>query len=246
MAGELRMVRMRFDMARLFELGRRRRLPLREVDLGYLLHCEMKELFGADSPQPFAVRETRGRNATVLAYSKRSKADLEEHARTFADPAVHATCDFGAGHFDEKEMPRSWQSGARYGFEVRACPVVRMSSDGPRWRKGAEVDAFLARCWKQEGRPVERGEVYREWLARELDRGGGARLVKFGMRAFRRERLLRRDRAADRKSHHSERPDALLSGILEVGDGNAFAALLARGVGRHRAFGFGMLLLRLA
>ncbi|MEE8524028.1 MAG: type I-E CRISPR-associated protein Cas6/Cse3/CasE [Thermoanaerobaculia bacterium] len=41
-----------------------------------------------------------------------------------------------------------------------------------------------------------------------------------------------------------ERPDALLTGTLEVTDPDAFATLLARGVGRHRAFGFGMLLLR--
>ncbi len=244
MPGELRMLRMRFDVSKLFELGRRRRLPLREVDLGYLLHCEMKELFGAESPEPFSVRDARGRHTTVLAYSSRSKADLEEHARAFADPAVHAACDFGAGGFEEKELPRSWRAGARLGFEVRACPIVRMSSDGPRWRKGAEVDAFVARCWKQEGRPVDRGGVYREWLAREVQRGGGARLLEFEMHAFKRERLLRRDHGAERKSHHTERPDALLRGVLEVADGDAFAALLARGVGRHRAFGFGMLLLR--
>jgi CRISPR system Cascade subunit CasE len=44
--------------------------------------------------------------------------------------------------------------------------------------------------------------------------------------------------------HESEGPDAVLEGVLEVVDGEAFAALLRRGVGRHRAFGFGMLLLR--
>jgi CRISPR system Cascade subunit CasE len=35
-----------------------------------------------------------------------------------------------------------------------------------------------------------------------------------------------------------------MTGILEVTGGEAFARLLARGVGRHRAFGFGMLLLK--
>ncbi len=39
MPAELRMLRMHFDVAKLFELGRRRGLPLRDVDLGYLLHC---------------------------------------------------------------------------------------------------------------------------------------------------------------------------------------------------------------
>ncbi|MFG1332515.1 type I-E CRISPR-associated protein Cas6/Cse3/CasE [Xanthobacter autotrophicus] len=36
---------------------------------------------------------------------------------------------------------------------------------------------------------------------------------------------------------------AVLVGTLTVRDAQAFAALLARGVGRHRAFGYGMLLL---
>jgi CRISPR system Cascade subunit CasE len=36
----------------------------------------------------------------------------------------------------------------------------------------------------------------------------------------------------------------LLRGELTVADPDAFSALLARGVGRHRAFGYGMLLLR--
>ena len=39
-------------------------------------------------------------------------------------------------------------------------------------------------------------------------------------------------------------PDVVMQGRLRVSDPQAFAQLLARGVGRHRAFGFGMLLLR--
>ena len=35
-----------------------------------------------------------------------------------------------------------------------------------------------------------------------------------------------------------------MRGILAITDPTAFADLLARGVGRHRAYGYGMLLLR--
>jgi CRISPR system Cascade subunit CasE len=86
--------------------------------------------------------------------------------------------------------------------------------------------------------------VYRDWLSRELGRGEAARLAQYEMRSFKRERLLRRDHGAERTSHHAERPDAVLGGVLEIADGEAFAGLLSRGLGRHRAFGFGMLLLR--
>jgi CRISPR system Cascade subunit CasE len=41
-----------------------------------------------------------------------------------------------------------------------------------------------------------------------------------------------------------EKPDVTLRGRLSITDSAAFADLLRRGVGRHKAFGFGMLLLR--
>ncbi len=247
MPGELRMLRLRFDAAKLHELGRRRRLPLRAEDLGYLLHCELKELFGAEAPGPFAVQGTPGRSVTVLAYSRRSEAELEDHARAFADPAVYAACDFRA--MEGKVMPNGWMPGRRLGFQLRACPVVRLSKDlrlpsgDATIRAGAEVDAFLARCWRTEG-PVDREAVYREWLTAEIERRGGARLVGMRMEAFQRERLVRRDQGPNRKAHLAERPDALMAGEIEVTDPERFTQLLARGVGRHRAFGFGMLLLR--
>lgn len=40
------------------------------------------------------------------------------------------------------------------------------------------------------------------------------------------------------------RREAVFEGTLTVTDGTAFTGLLSRGVGRHRAFGFGMLLVR--
>jgi CRISPR system Cascade subunit CasE len=38
----------------------------------------------------------------------------------------------------------------------------------------------------------------------------------------------------------------VFNGVLEVTEPGTFASSLARGIGRHRAFGFGMLLLRQA
>jgi len=39
-------------------------------------------------------------------------------------------------------------------------------------------------------------------------------------------------------------PDAVFKGVLQIHDADAFNRLLRRGIGRHRAFGFGMLLLK--
>jgi len=244
MSAELYMLRLRFETPRLYELGRRRHLPVREIDVGYLLHCALKELFGAEAPAPFTLVRTESRHLEVLAYSRRGVAELRDHARAFADPNVHGCCDIDALEQNVKRMPEAWPVAARLGFRVRACPIVRMSSDGPRWRKGAEVDAFLARCWKEEGQPVNRESVYREWLAKELERRGSARLVSLELKGFQRQPVVRRDHAGDRKTHVAERPDAMLEGVLQVVEGHDISTLLARGIGRHRAFGFGMVLLR--
>jgi len=62
---------------------------------------------------------------------------------------------------------------------------------------------------------------------------------------FRRVRSQRNARVGGKvKQRGVERPDALFTGELTIRDAEAFARLLARGIGRHRAFGFGMLLLR--
>ena len=39
-----------------------------------------------------------------------------------------------------------------------------------------------------------------------------------------------------------EGPDATVHGTLTIGDPDTVAALLARGLGRHRAYGYGILM----
>jgi CRISPR system Cascade subunit CasE len=75
----------------------------------------------------------------------------------------------------------------------------------------------------------------------------GAALVQARLEVFRLGRVVRRGSfAADgrRPLRPQLGPDATFTGVLQVRDPDAFAGLLARGIGRHRAFGFGMLLLR--
>ena len=71
---------------------------------------------------------------------------------------------------------------------------------------------------------------------------GGARIVVEGRRdmslaAFRRTRVPRGGR-------RFEGPDAVFQGALTVENLESFVQLLARGVGRHRAYGYGRRLLR--
>jgi CRISPR system Cascade subunit CasE len=92
---------------------------------------------------------------------------------------------------------------------------------------------------------LNREAIYREWLERELGRNGAARTLHAELVRFQLQRLARRTHTTgNRRFHRCERPDATLTGMLEVASPEPFLALIRRGLGRHRGFGFGMLLLR--
>lgn len=81
-----------------------------------------------------------------------------------------------------------------------------------------------------------------DWLATRL--AGAATLDQADLRHFRRTRTLRSTHHSEgRRTHRVEGPDALIGGILTITDPAAFTTLLAKGIGRHAGFGYGMLLL---
>ena len=231
------------------------------LDTGYRLHALFAALFGPAAPKPFAIPDQAGANGggdpavlPILAYSSRPLAELRALAQAAATPQAWRAVSWDAAA--DKPMPAAFQAGLALGFQLRACPVVRLArgaasrSEGRRL-PGAEVDAFLAaRDAAGPGGKVEREPVYRRWLGEQFDRGGGARLQSLTVQALRRSPVFRRGHQpadpgkASAPDRSFDRPDVTFSGRLEVTDPAAFTEWLARGVGRHRAFGFGMLLLR--
>jgi len=212
-------------------------------DGGYGWHALLAAAFGERAPTPFRVVERAGRPPYVLAYSPVPAEDLRAQAALYADPLVENALQTQT--LDGKALPETFAVGQRLGFEVRIRPVVRrvvQARTGKTRSRSRERDAFLdAIEGKETAERVNREDVYRDWLARHLDTGGAA-LEQAHALGLRRSRVMRR--ARDRHPKSVEGPDALFAGTLCVRDPQAFAALVARGIGRHRAFGFGMLLLR--
>ena len=245
----LHLVQLSLDPRQLAVLGLREKLPARQDDLEYLVHAHLAALFGESTIQPFRVMGQASR-VQVLGYSAKCGDELREHAASFAEPADHSACDWS--RFASKAMPESWAAGSRLGFEVRVCPVVRLANDMEvegkdgevlRYHRGAEVDAWVHRRFLAgAGTAVGRSEVYHDWLGDRLD--GAACQETSSLEAFRRRRLVRKRQGGERKSRVVERPDVVMRGILTVTEGERFQQLLRRGIGRHKAFGFGMLLLR--
>jgi CRISPR system Cascade subunit CasE len=245
MSDGLFMVQLRLNAERLIRFAQDQGInQARDEDLGYCIHAWLAATFGPLAPKPFRLLDPsiawrKNRPLQWLGYSAHDGAALREQAETFAAPLALAVCD-PADLAGAKRMPPAWTAGWRFGFEVLACPVSR--------REDEEKDVFLRQveAMGETDSPLDRTAVYSAWLARQLDRA--AALESVWLEGFRLVRLLRRSQeTADQARRFGRRlvhPQALLRGELTVRDGAAFAGLLARGVGRHRAFGYGMLLLR--
>jgi CRISPR system Cascade subunit CasE len=251
---ELQLVRWVLDRRALARVAAKQHLPS-WVDDGYLLHAGLSQLFAtsrerAEVPlECFAVDDVYAEAVQkpellfVLAYAKESASALEAKMGPAREAILRG--------FDSKPAP-SLDRGTRATFRTRVCPVVRTKQPGEGERevakdskgrsKSREVDAFVHRVMGVErDKAVSREAVYGQWLKGQLEANGACAMESATLVEFRRENMRRRGRE---HGGRIERPNAVLEGTLTVGDPTAFAALLARGVGRHRAFGFGMLLLR--
>lgn len=211
-------------------------------DEGRMLHHALSEAFGKSVAQPFRLLPGRNgaRRATLYAYTSHGEADLREALATTAPPEAHSLLRPASLRW--KAMPNAWRPGRVLAFDVRIRPVSRLlrpleaGTGQPPFKKGAEVDAFLIAAIRAGQSAPSREEVYRDWLAKRL---AGAELLpeRTHLKAF--------ERSSTRYQHRAgEAPTAIFHGALRITDGALFAARLQHGIGRHIAYGFGMLLLR--
>lgn len=230
------------DPQRLAAWAARHRLLDKEGDLGYALHALLRAAFGEQAPQPFRYLDAE---QGLLAYTRLDTTELVQRA-ALADPDAAAALGLGQtsrhGGMSVRPFPTQWTVGHALGFEVRVRPIIREG------KTGRERDAFLAAIEKAADQRLDRSQVYVQWLRDLLARQGGAELIEASITRYQLLGVTRKSQkgSADdvRQSRLVGGPDAVLAGQLRVKDQQAFAQLLAQGVGRHRAFGFGLLLLR--
>ena len=266
LTGQLHMIRADLDVKAFHRWASERDLIARNTfDEGYALHHLLVQSFGCDrAPRPFRViipRPERGRQrrGTLYGYTSADAAALRDAAMTYACPLQSKVLP--AARLCSKQMPTTWSTGQRLGFEVLVRPVVRPKNrrlntrGGGTRRPGAETDVWQ---WEAEKHPRgemkrSREQVYTAWLAARLAGHGAALEPGTRLASFQRVRTVRpyHDRATKqprtvrkRRAHATEGPHAVLQGTLTITDPDAFAGLVAHGIGRHRAYGYGMVLLR--
>ena len=218
-------------------------------DEGRALHHLLSEILGPGVFRPFRMlvplRRTQG---NLYGYSKLDAVALHAAARAHALPDHLSVLSLD--RLEGKSMPNTWRVGQRLGFDLRVRPIRRLRSEwstpsGEKISQGSEIDAFLLEALRQhptapDGMVEEnrtREVVYLDWLAQRLAPAAELNRSASRLARFRRTRVSRGNSGL-------EGPDATIHGTLTVTDSAAFAGLLARGVGRHRAYGYGMLLLR--
>lgn len=245
----------------------RKRRDGREADAGFdpgrALHHVLDETFGPSMLKPFRLMVPREKDlGSVYAYTAKPKDDLLTIVAQTAVPEFAADRILRLADLDTKLMPETWDKGRRLAFDVRIRPVSRIRNELPNpnpklsaYEPGSEVDTFVIEAQRNHpddrphlvnGVPTasgmtlagrDRPAVYRGWLAARLDGIAELDHEHTELTAFQRTRVSR-GRAS------VEGPDATFHGELTVTDPALFQALLARGIGRHLSFGYGMLLLR--
>lgn len=232
-------------------------------DEGFALHHMLAETFGKGVIQPFRLMPTRNSKCTgsLYGYSTLTEVDLINTAKTFASP--EAVDVFNITRLKTKPMPLHLPKGKRLGFDVRIRPVRKTASvlcgsnhEGDRRTlgepsrsiaKGSEVDAFLLECLRKttsnlanvkfEHTGSTRETVYLNWLSERL-----APAAVLNLNASRVHHMLRRKVFRNKKQ--VDGPDVTVHGEITVTDPSSMMRLLSKGVGRHTAYGYGMLLLR--
>jgi CRISPR system Cascade subunit CasE len=225
----LHLIRLPLHPPRLIRFAFAHGIRQEDETLGYTLHAWLTALFGEAAPKPFRYFERR---QEVLAYAPHDAQTLLAIAEERGSLAALAALD--TENAASKPMPTGWRGGQRLHLEVLTCPVSRKGED--------EKDVYLRALDRQGERAPSRGEVYRQWFARQWQGVVELEQVELlGMRA--RVRLLRRARHDGNRLLSIERPQALFAAEAVIREPARFAVCLARGIGRHRAFGFGMVLL---
>lgn len=226
-------------------------LPVNQGDMGYALHGLLLAAFGDAAPQPFAYDDE---TQALLAYTSMTPDDMTRRV-ALADPdaveALGLCATAGDAGYRLRPFPTKWPAGHVLRFQVRVRPIVREG------KTGRERDAFLVAADRANGAALDRQTIYVQWLKDQLgvrETGpreawqGAVEIADAHLERFRLLDVLRQTQRAQPEGARKRRtvggPDAVLQGHLRVVDPAAFAHLLRRGIGRHRAFGFGMLMLR--
>lgn len=235
------MLELEFDVVALYRFLHTQGLSGREDDteLGYGVHAWLGAAFGDLAPKPWRLLMDKHRPPRILGYASHDASALQQRVVEFAEPSVLQVCPEPQLMIASRSMP-TWEKGRKLGFQTLVCPIGRKA------RSRIEKDLFLIHADSQSGDDgLSREEIYCDW-AKQRFNDYSVTVDYMRLAGFRLVKQMRQTQSAkgERVLRQIVRPQAVLEGELTIEDPNRFARLLRHGVGRHRAFGYGMILLR--
>ena len=222
----LHIIRAKVDFRALHEWMNEERVGDEDTGMHHVICSTLGEL----SPRTFRLmRPKEGHHGKLYAYTPACAEEIVETMEAAADPLSWRVID--ASSVAGKPMPEEWKQGGRFGFNLRARPVSRnRNADG----KTVEMD-----CYQQERDGSNRMVAYANWLQYIMKKRGGAGVALVSVTDYKNAAITRKS-----GGQRVAGPDVTFDGTLHVADPEAFGELLAAGVGRHKAYGYGMLLLK--
>lgn len=235
MSDQITFLKIPVDLRALYELAANRGWGGKhDFDEGRALHHALAEVFGPKSLQPFRLMvPPRKQGAVIYAYSSLSCDELHQNIQ-ISPPDIEGV--FDCSEIKSKSLQTNFATGHRLGFDIRIRPIRRLKKDQKSTR---EIDVYQHAAehngdvpgWHDEN---TRESVYRAWLAERLEKAAKLESAK----------LARFVRSIAARSKGVEGPDAVMQGVLKVTDEAAFADFVSKGIGRHKSYGYGMILLR--
>ena len=224
-------------------------------DKDQAVHRILLETFGPLTPRPhrLILPKFKSKHPTIYGYTQADAPQLRAKAQACANPLQSTIIP--ANTILTKPMPTNWHTGEKFAFDMRIRPIVRFSSPrhSPSEAPGAsipqppaphgEADVYIQDVISRRNNNLTARDmttVYAEWLAALFDRQGGASLDRNSVTL----QSFRKTPKSHKNPTSSQGPDAVLYGNLTVGNPVAFANLIANGAGRHKAYGYGMVIIR--
>lgn len=217
-------------------------------DEGRALHHALGEVFGPKSLQPFRLMvPPRKRDAVIYAYSLMSFDELYQNVKICPPDLAEV---FNCAGINHKHLDTSFATDHRLGFDIRIRPFRRVKKVGQSKKSTREIDVYQHAAdrnghekeWHVEN---SRESVYRAWLAERL--GKAAELESAKLVRFQRTIAVRKCAGVGPDAGGKgviEGPDAVMQGVLKIKDGAVFSEMISKGLGRHKTYGYGMILLR--
>jgi len=215
--------------------GLRHQLWRPKADFGYVIHGLLNILFRGFPPNSFYFDQVSG---DLHFYTRFNKDHLDQHlARKNREACNGLGFLSSCRGYDVSDISLLIENNQKHSFQIQIPPIQHQS------HTRREMDVFSA----AQGSRQERQDAYTTWIVNRLTNSGLCD-VQIDDVAIGQSKVLRKGaRSLTSRTRDEVIFDlsvATFTGSFVTPEKQCFLRTLLNGVGKHKAFGFGMLLIK--